>query len=251
MNQISIALQMYTLRDECAKDFVGTLKKVAALGYHGVEFAGYGDIPAKELRRVMDSLGLRAASSHVPVHDLANNTEQVIEDQQILGSSYVVCPYIEERTETDYRRLINTLNIAGEKCKKAGISLCYHNHDFELEQLGDGRTALQTILEETNPEWVKAEFDIYWLTFAGEDPVAWMNRYKGRTPIVHLKDMTTDEERFFAELGTGGVDIESVLGLGESSGVDWWIVEQDECRQDPFQCVSESINFLKKQMDSI
>ncbi|CAH0346045.1 sugar phosphate isomerase/epimerase [Bacillus sp. CECT 9360] len=251
MNQISIAVQMYTLRDESNKDFVGTLEKVAELGFQGVEFAGYGDIHPGELRKRMDEFGLRTASSHVPIHDLASDIEQVIHDQQILGSNYVVCPYIEERSEADYVSLIHTLNAAGEKCYRAGISLCYHNHDFELERLGDGRTALQTILDETNPKWVKAEFDIYWLTYAGENPVEWMNRYKGRTPVVHLKDMTTDGEKFFAELGTGGVDIYSVLALGESSGVDWWIVEQDECRKDPFISVSESMNFLKKHRESI
>jgi sugar phosphate isomerase/epimerase len=248
MKQIPIALQMYTLRNESANDFKGTLEKVAKLGYEGVELAGYGDLTVREVRQVLDDLGLKAASSHIPLAELRADTAKVIDEQKELGSSYVVCPYLvsEERTEKDYYRLIDDLNVIGEKCADEGITLCYHNHDFELAALSNGRTALETILNETNPEWVKAEFDIYWLTFAGEKPVEWLDRYSDRSPLVHLKDMTTDGERFFAELGTGGVDLESVLEFGHGGSVDWWIVEQDECRNPPIESVKRSLGFLKK-----
>jgi sugar phosphate isomerase/epimerase len=249
MKRIPIALQMYTLRNESAEDFTGTLEKVAQLGYEGVELAGYGDLKAKELRHVLDDLGLKAASSHIPLSELRNDAEKVIHDQKELGSKYVVCPYLEpeERTDNDYFRLIDDLNEIGEKCAEEGLTLCYHNHDFELAKLSNGRSALETILQETNPEWVKAEFDIYWLTFAGERPAEWLERYKNRSPLVHLKDMTTDGEQFFAELGTGGVDLDSVLGFGEDGSIDWWIVEQDECRESPIRCIQKSIEFLKKK----
>jgi sugar phosphate isomerase/epimerase len=249
MKHIPIALQMYTLRNEAEQDFTGTLKKVAGLGYEGVELAGYGGLEARKLKEVLDHLGLKAASSHIPLSELRDETEKVIEDLKVLGSRYVVCPYLapEERTENDYIRLINDLNEIGEKCAGEGITLCYHNHDFELTSLSDGRSALETILEETNPEWVKAEFDIFWLTFAGEQPAEWLERYKHRSPLVHLKDMTTDGKRYFAELGTGGVDLKSVLSFGNRFGnVDWWIVEQDECRNPPLQSVKRSLEFLKK-----
>lgn len=249
MKQIPIALQMYTLRNESANDFKGTLKKVAQLGYEGVELAGYGDLTVRELRQVLDDLGLKAASSHIPLAELRGDASKIIDDQKELGSSFVVCPYLgpEERTEKDYYRLIDDLNEIGEKCADEGITLCYHNHDFELAALSNGRTALETILDETNPEWVKAEFDIYWLTFAGERPVEWLDRYRDRSPLVHLKDMSTDGERFFAELGTGGVDLEPVLEFGNGGGIDWWIVEQDECRTSPLESVQRSLEYLKKK----
>ncbi|MFC0187506.1 sugar phosphate isomerase/epimerase family protein [Fictibacillus aquaticus] len=248
MKNIPIALQLYTLREASEKDFIGTLKRVADIGFDGVEFAGYGGLDTKELRNVIDSLGLSAASSHVPLEDLRNNLERSIEQQLILGSKYIVCPYLEEneREEKDYIQLIELLNRAGEKCADHGISLCYHNHDFELKKLSDGRTALQTILEETNPAWVQAEFDIYWITYAGQEPADWIKRYNNRTPLVHLKDMTTDSERFFAELGTGGVQLSSVLDIGEAANVDWWVVEQDVSRRDPFESVAISLDYLKK-----
>ncbi|WP_413310268.1 sugar phosphate isomerase/epimerase [Bacillus sp. 1P10SD] len=243
---------MYTLREESEKDFIGTLKKVAELGFDGVEFAGYGGLSAKEVRQVLDELGLKAAASHVPLEDLETNLDLVIEDQKILGSKYVVCPYLlpERRTEQDYQALIPLLEQAGETCRREGITLCYHNHDFELERLSDGRTALESIFEDTDAANVKAELDVYWLTKAGEKPVEWINRYKSRTPLIHLKDMTTDEEQYFAELGTGGVDIESVINLGEDAGVVWWIVEQDFSRRTPFESIEISLNYLKEKLTS-
>jgi sugar phosphate isomerase/epimerase len=249
MSKIPIAVQMYTLREESAKDFIGTLKRVAELGFDGVEFAGFGGLTAKEIKVIIDELGLKAVSSHVPLEELENNLAQVIEDQKIVGSSFVVCPYImpERRREEDYIALISFLNQAGETLKREGITLCYHNHDFELAHLSDGRMALKAIFDDTTSDNVMAEFDIYWLTKAGEIPIEWINRYQNRTPLIHLKDMTTDGEQFFAELGTGGVDIQSVLDKGEEAGVQWWIIEQDESRLTPFESIEISLNYLKKK----
>jgi len=250
MKNIPIALQMYTLREESVHDFAGTLKKVADLGYDGVELAGYGGLTAKVLRQLLDEYGLKAASSHIPLEDLENNLDQVIADQIILGSNYIVCPFLppESRTDQSYQNLIHLLDHVGEKCRTAGITLCYHNHDFELDRLADGRMALEAILDDTSPENVQAEFDIYWLAKGNEDPVDWLERYKGRTPLVHLKDMTTDHEQFFAEIGTGGVDIDSILEKGNSNDIKWWVVEQDESRLTPFESIDISINYLKNKL---
>jgi sugar phosphate isomerase/epimerase len=250
MRNIPIAVQMYTLREESDKDFAGTLKKVSELGFDGVEFAGYGGLSPKEVRALLDEFGLRAAASHVPLEELENNLYQVIEDQKIVGSNYVVCPYIlpDRRGIKDYKALIAFLDQAGETCRRDGISLCYHNHDFELERLSNGRTILEAIFDKTHAINVKTELDIYWLTKAGENPVEWINRYKNRTPLIHLKDMTTDGEQFFAELGTGGVDIEAVLDKGEENGVEWWVIEQDVSRRTPFESIEISINYLKTKL---
>ena len=183
MANISVAVQMYTFRDESAEDFAGTLKKVAELGFDGVEFAGYGGLPVTEVRALLDELGLKAASGHVALEDLQNNLAQVIEEQKVLGSNYIVCPYLlpDQRSEEDYLSLIPFLDQAGETCRQEGITLCYHNHDFELERLSDGRTALEAIFDDVNPENVQTELDIYWLTKAGEKPVEWINRYKNES----------------------------------------------------------------------
>jgi len=251
MKRIPIAVQMYTLREDSEKDFAGTLKKVAQLGYEGVELAGYYGMPVKEVKALLDHLDLKAVSNHVPLVELENNLAQVIENQKILDSQYVVCPYImpDCRSEEDYQTLILLLDQIGEACRKEGITLCYHNHDFELERLADGRQVLKAIFDDTKPANVKGEPDIYWLTKAGEKPVEWLKRYVNRTPLVHLKDMTTDEEQFFAELGTGGVDLDAVLAVGEETGVEWWIVEQDVCRRSPLESIEISLNYLQSKVN--
>jgi sugar phosphate isomerase/epimerase len=247
MKNIPIAVQMYTLREECEKDFIGTLKKVAEIGFDGVELAGYGGLTPTELKEVLDDLGLKVAASHISLDELKNNLVQVIEDQKVLGSQYVVCPYLmpDQRSENHYLELVSFLEGAGEICLQEGITLLYHNHDFELERLSDGRTALETIFKDTSSENVKAELDVYWLTKAGHNPIDWIKEYKDRTPLVHLKDMTRDEEKFFAELGTGGVDIEGILKLGKEANVKWWIVEQDVSRRSPLESIEMSLNYLK------
>ncbi|HYK74052.1 MAG TPA: sugar phosphate isomerase/epimerase [Pseudoneobacillus sp.] len=250
MKKIPVAIQMYTLREESERDFPATLKRVAELGFDGVEFAGYGGLTPKEVRLLLDELGLQAAASHVPLEELEDNLEQVIRDQQTLGSKYVVCPYLSEerRSEEDYQKLILLLENVGGKCRQHGITLLYHNHDFELDRLSDGKMALETIFDNTTPENLKTELDVYWLTKAGQNAIQWIHRYKNRTPLIHLKDMTTDEEQYFAELGTGGVDIEAILTIGEDAGVEWWVVEQDESRRTPFESIEISMNYLKTKL---
>ncbi|WEG11843.1 sugar phosphate isomerase/epimerase [Pullulanibacillus sp. KACC 23026] len=249
MTKIPVSLQLFTLRNETEKDFVGTLKRVAELGYNGVEFAGYGGLTASELKNVLADLGLKASSSHVPLDRITNHLEEEIAFNKEIGNRFIVCPFLmpDQRTEAHYKELVKTLNHAGKRLAEEGMTLAYHNHDFELETLSNGKRALDYILDETNPEYVKAEFDIYWLAKAGEVPAEWLKRYEGRTPLVHLKDMTTDSEQFFAELGTGGVDLEAVLALGQAQGVEWWVVEQDQSKRDPFKSIEISINYLKEK----
>lgn len=249
MTNIPIAIQLYTLREETKKDFAGTLQRIAEIGFDGVEFAGFEGLDAQEVKELLDRNNLKAASSHISLEELKNNLNQVINDQKIIGSKYVVCPYLAEdqRSEEDYQSLISFLDETGEKLKAEGITLCYHNHDFELQKLQDGRTALESIFNDTNAENLHTELDVYWLTKVEEDPVEWLNRYKGRTPLVHLKDMTTDDEKFFAELGTGGVEIDAILELGNELNVEWWIVEQDVCRRPVFESIERSFNYLKRK----
>ncbi|TPF16109.1 MULTISPECIES: sugar phosphate isomerase/epimerase family protein [Priestia] len=244
MGEIPVGVQLYTLREETKKDFKGTLQKVAALGYQGVEFAGYEGYTAQEVRAWLMDLQLKPASSHIPLEQLESNLEQVIHYEQQVGNSHIVCPYLvpERQTEKGYYELIDSLNDIDTYCKKEGMSFSYHHHDFELKKLSTGKSALHTILEETE---VNVELDIYWLTKAGEDPVEWMKHYQNRTPFIHLKDMTTDGEQFFAPLGTGGVDVKAVMHEGHRAGVKWWIVEQDQCIESPLSSIKTSLAYIK------
>ena len=157
---------------------------------------------------------------------------------------------MQEDQRGDYPKLAKTLNKFGERSLQEGIALSYHNHDFELEN-SNGKSYLETLFTETSPEYVKAELDVYWLTLAGEDPLEWMERYSGRMPLIHLKDMTTDDEKTFAELGTGGVNIEAILKKSEEANVQWWIVEQDRCKRPALESIEISINYLKQMVTKI
>lgn len=250
MQQIPVSVQMFTLREECSQNFANTLGQVAALGFNGVEFAGYWGVQPEELRNILDGLGLRASGSHVALNLLENQLEEIIETQHIIGSKHIICPVmpLERRDKKEeYYRLAEQLNQFGETCKHTGLTFSYHNHDFELQDFG-GITGLEIILEETNPEWVKAEFDVYWLTRAGHQPVEWLKRYQGRTPLVHLKDMTLDGEKFFAELGTGGVDLLPIIERGQENQVEWWVIEQDRSKRSPLESIATSIDFLKHNL---
>ncbi|WP_368505169.1 sugar phosphate isomerase/epimerase family protein [Alkalihalophilus sp. As8PL] len=245
---MKVAIQLFTLREACKEDFVGTLKKVAELGYDGVEFAGnWGGLEARELKALLDELGLQAAGSHVPLHMLENELDNVIQYQKEINSKFITCPILPEDRRggiSEYSQFAQRLNEIGKVCSDNGIQFSYHNHEFELEEI-DGSKPLRILLDETDPKWVNAELDIYWLTKAGENPVEWINQYKGRTPLLHLKDMTNDSEQFFAELGTGGVDVLSAIEEGKDAGVEWFIVEQDQTKKRPFESVKNSIDYLK------
>ena len=246
MTKRPVAIQLFTLRDRLANDFVGTLEQIAKIGYDGVELAGYGDLTVVELKETLDRLGLKVAGSHVPLETLRNNLDQVIADQKVLDNKFVVCPYLEpeDRRPEFYQELVQFLNQLGKQLNEAGLVLCYHNHDFELELMPNGQTVLDYLFDQTEVANLQAELDLYWLKKMDQDPIEWIKRYHDRTPLIHLKDMTTDGEQFFAELGSGGLDLEGILATGEP---EWWIVEQDESRIDPLESIQISYHYLEKR----
>lgn len=247
MARIPIALQMYTLRNEAGRDFAGTLREVARIGYAGVELAGTGGLSAVELRRLLDELNLQVAGSHTPLEVLETNPNEALDFNQAIGSPFVVCPYLPEhrrKSAGDYHALAEVLNRIGAVCKERGLQFCYHNHDFEFQQF-NGQYGLDLLLGATDPQLVKAELDTYWAQKAGLDPAAYLRKYAGRCPLVHLKDMTADASRTFAEVGEGTMDWPAIFAAAEAGGARWYIVEQDTCRRAPLESVAISLRNLK------
>ena len=240
-----IALQLYTLRSELEQDFEGTLQQVADLGYAGVELAGYGERSAADVRKLLDGLGLKVAGAHVALNLMQDNLQQVLDDMETLGSAFISIPWLppEMRNSADsFLRLGEQLNTIGAATKARGVQLCYHNHNFEFEQF-DGVYALDLLYQHTDPLLVQAEIDAYWIQYAGVDPVAYIKQYADRVPLVHLKDMTNDDERFFAEVGTGTIDIDGIIAAATSAR--WLIVEQDQSRRTPLESIGISIANLR------
>jgi len=244
---IPVALQMYSVREEAARDFLGTLKAVAAVGYESLELSGYGGLTAAELRNVLNGLGLRALSNHVALPLLRSTLDGVIDDCLSLGCRYLVCPWLPQDERGDaasYRRLAAELTAMGRRCRERGLGFAYHNHDFEFVQV-DGRYALDTLLEAADAQAVKSELDVYWAYFAGVDPVQVLGHLGSRCAIVHLKDMVKDNSRTFAEVGEGRLDFPAIFAAARAAGVEFYVVEQDLCRRPALESIAISLENLR------
>lgn len=252
MTTLNIGLQLFTLRDETAKDFAGTLRKVAELGYQGVEFAGYGDIPAEEMKALLDELGLKGFSSHVPLQSMRDNLQKEIDYLKVIGAQYMICPYImpEDRPQSseEWGALFTELQQFGAETSKQGLTFGYHNHDFEFHGAFKDTNAFDGMFAETTPEAVQVEMDVCWVQFAGQDPLEYIQKYAGRLPLLHLKDFDRDEQGQMKtlELGQGIVNLPQVIEQAGKAGVQWLIVEQDVCQNPPLESVSNSYNWLKQ-----
>lgn len=230
----NVGLQLYTLRNELAKDVEGTLKRVAGIGYKEVETFGYADgkffgkTPA-EFKALLTSLGLTTPSGHYMPNNLKKDWNRVVDHAAETGQQYMMCAFLfpnDRKTLDDYKKLCDTFNEAGQVCQKAGIQFGYHNHDFEFQPL-DGQEPYAVLLKGTDPRLVKMELDLYWATYAGKDPVALFKQNPGRFPLVHLKDIAKTEQREFAEVGTGSIDFQRILDARNVAGIKHFFVEQD------------------------
>jgi sugar phosphate isomerase/epimerase len=230
------------------KDYEGTLRKVAEMGYQNVELAGFGGRAAKDVRAILDEFGLKAIGSHVGLDLLeGDGLANAIEDHKVIGCRYIVVPWLAAERRQDkagYLRLAEVLNQVGETVKQEGLQLAYHNHNFEFDQKFDGKPALEILFDETAPELVQGEIDTYWVLFAGQDPLAFMGKYPGRFPLIHIKDMEK-EDRSFAPIGTGILPLDAIVQAAPAAGAKYLIVEQDTTKGPSLDAVRISITNLK------
>lgn len=248
MSKIPVAVQLYSLRDETAKDFAGTLRKVAAIGYAGVEFAGYGGLSAAAMKQLLDELQLKPAGTHVGIDALETDLSAVIDYQLGIGNPYIGLPGLpeERRNSADaWKQTAQALNAIGETCARQGTIFYYHNHAIEFERF-DGETGFDLLYANTDPRYVKVQPDLYWVVKGGADPVAILNQYAGRIPLVHIKDMARDAEGSFAEIGEGVLPWNDIFPAAARAGVDWYIVEQDECQRPCLDSVAISFRNLQR-----
>lgn len=225
-----IGVQLYTARRDLARDFEGTLKTIADIGYDELEFAGYHGKSPTEVRAIITRLGLAAPSSHVPIEAFRSDVDKVIAEAKEVGHSYLIVPWLDpsqRRTLDDYRRLTEDLNRFGEKVKAAGMQLGYHNHDFELAAL-EGSVPLDLLIERTDPKLVVMELDLYWVTKGGADPLTYFSRYPGRTQLVHVKDSAGAPEHRQVDVGAGTINFAAIFARREQAGIRHAFVEQDD-----------------------
>jgi sugar phosphate isomerase/epimerase len=250
MTTARIGLQLYTLRDNLAADFEGTIRQVAALGYQGVEFAGYYDRSAADVRALLDELGLKTIGSHVSLVRLKEDLQGEIDYLKTIGGDVLICPYLQPSDYSDEQAWKDTfahLQHAGEEARKQGLKFAYHNHAFEFETQVNGEFAFDALYNATKPEDVLVELDVCWVQFAGQDPLAYIRKYAGRLELLHLKDFTKDADGKLVtlELGLGDVALQSVIAEANQAGVSWLIVEQDHCQKPPLESITNSMAWLK------
>lgn len=245
----SIGVQLYTVRGEMAKDFEGSLQKIAAIGYKEVEFAGYYNKTPQEIKAILDRHGLVAPSAHAPLADIqTSRLDQTIEVAKAIGHQFLICPYLEgkdRRTLDDYKRHAETFNRAGEAFRKAGIQFGYHNHDFEFEAK-DGKLPYDLLLAETDKNLVKMELDLYWISKAGQDPITYLNKHRDRFVMFHVKDMDNTPKREITEVGRGAIDFKTIFAKTPKGAIKHYFVEQDTTPGSPFDSIKISYDYLKQ-----
>ena len=246
-----IGLELYTVRFDLAKDFEGTIARVAKIGYKEVEFAGmFANPPAatpapEHALEILKKNGLAAPSTHVPYTALSpENWPKVIEACKIVGNEYIVNPSIDQKlakTADGWKQAADVFNRAGEESLKSGIQLAYHNHIPEFKAV-DGQLPYDILLSECDPKFLKMEMDLGWAHVAGADPLAYFAKYPGRFPLVHVKDF--DKDGNMTEVGKGVIDWKAIFAKSDLAGIKHYFVEHDNPAQ-PFESAQTSYAYLK------
>ena len=251
MKEIPVALQLYSVRNDCKSDFPATLKKVKEMGYDGVELAGFNGLNVSELNAITKDLNLKIFSAHVDRSELMNDPLRSAELYEALGCDFVAYPWSgtdELAGGARYSDFIETTKKISRSLKVRGIELMYHNHDHELK-LHEGQTLLDNLIFDLG-ESIKLELDVCWCKVGGFEPCQFLRDHKGKIPVVHFKDYTGSKEDgtfAFAPLGQGSLDIAELLVAFNECGAEWIVVEQDEPTDGmtALECAKASIDYLK------
>jgi sugar phosphate isomerase/epimerase len=239
-------VQLYSFRDAMAKDAKGTLEKIASLGIKEIETARsqkghYYGLSPTEMKNTCAGLGMKLKSGHV---HLDANFDQTIEEAVASGQEYLICSSMPSKGQTidNYKRVAEKFNKAGEACNMAGVKFGYHNHEYEFES-ENGKILYDVLMDNTQPDLVHMELDLGWVIIAGKDPLDYFEKYPGRFPLWHLKDMNM-EKKESTELGKGGLDVRSMMKHKEQSGVKHIFIEQEEYESTPFESMEHNMNYL-------
>ena len=263
---LPVGLQLYSVRDFLEKDFAGTLKKVKEIGYDYAELAGLYGLDPKFVKQTADEIGITLISAHVPYAEMIQDIEGTADTYAYLGCKFIAVPFLDESTRVgspNFDEVLKNIDKIGECFAKKGITLLYHNHDFEFITMPDGEFGLDYMYSHVPCEHLKTELDVCWVHVAGQDPAAYLKKYIGRAPVVHLKDYKghktenmygllgtdkkaeTSEEFRFQPVGYGVQNFPVILDAALSAGAEYVIVEQDSSVECPsIEAVEKSRKYL-------
>ncbi len=249
MKRSTIAAQMYTLRDftQTAEDLRSTFQKVSAMGYEAIQISSIGPIDSKLVKQYADETGLAICATHVSWDRLVNDLEALAAEHKLWKCKYIGLGSLPEEFRTgleSYRKFAKLISEIAIKLKEEhDLQFVYHNHDFEFERF-DGITGMEVLLNETDPA-VGFILDLFWVQAGGASPVEWIRKVEGRMQVVHLKDMAIiDRQQVFAEIGEGNMNYGEIITACRETGVEWYVVEQDVCRRNPFESLEISLRYL-------
>jgi sugar phosphate isomerase/epimerase len=251
MSDTQLAAQMYTLREhmKTPADMAVTLKKVRELGYRAVQLSGHGAVEPAEMKAMVDDADLTVCATHESYPSLREDIATVIEKLKLWDCPNTAIGGLppEYRDPEGYKRFAAECVGPARALKDAGIRFGYHNHSFELARLPDGRTALETIAQDSDVDAVMMEIDTYWIQHGGGDPAEYLRTYTGRVPFIHVKDMVyvPPDGPTYAEVGRGNLNWPAIVDAAKTAGVEWYIVEQDTCPGDPFESLKISLENLQ------
>ncbi len=243
-----IGVQLWSVRDLLEQNFDDAINSIGALGFDHVEAFGLspsgvfpGLITANKYERTVAAAGMRITSCHSSYFQ-AEEAPAVIESAGRLGVDWVNIAWISEEHRMDYYKVAENLNAIGEQFNEAGIGFGYHNHEFEFALTENGEVPQEILLDNTNPDYVSFQADLYWFKYAGVDPIPYIEKYPGRFCSYHIKDANEELEQ--TDIGTGLVDFEAILAKNEEAGIQYVFVE-DERTDSPLANVEKGLNFLK------
>jgi sugar phosphate isomerase/epimerase len=238
-----ISIQLYTLRDECEKDYRAVIERVARIGYAGVELAGLYGLSATEVRSLVEDLGMRVSGTHVQGRVDGDDLERIADEAAATGAPFMVVPMLPPdrfNSADSVRKLAGRLAPAVGSAEARGMKLAYHNHNFEFVEV-DGRPAYDLFVESLHPDIV-LEVDIYWAQTGGADPAALVERLGERVALLHVKDGPCTPSDDMVAVGDGKVDVPAALAANEA--VQWHIVELDRFAGDMWDAVERSYDYL-------
>ena len=256
-------IQVYTVREDIKKNPEAALAYVAKAGYTQAELYGFDDVKTfwglrtpKQVKKILDENGMVSPSCHYHLKGFMyegkiDDWKAAVEASAILGNEYMIVPWVEKeyRSGEYYKKLVDLLGKASELTRAAGMKFAYHNHDFEFEKDADGNMFEETLLKTFTHEQMEFELDLYWVVYAGHNPVDWFKKYPGRFTMWHVKDLTTNREgiKESTQVGDGVVDFTSIYAQRKLSGLKYGYVEQEAYTMPEEECIKRSIEYMKKK----
>jgi sugar phosphate isomerase/epimerase len=238
----TVGIQLYTLRRPAAADLAGVLSQLSKIGYKEIEFAGFYNHPATEVRDILKANGLTAPSAHIALNAIQDTPAKTFEESHIVGHEWITVPSLSGRHETvdDWKRTADQFNTVAAQVRAAGFRFAYHNHNAEFKKV-DGQTPLAILIDGTDPSLVSFEMDIYWVVNGGGDPVALLDKYPGRFKLLHVKDSMGPPDQKMADVGAGVIDFKTVFAHAKNA--EHYFVERDDA-PDPLASAAASYKTL-------